>query len=105
MRQVVRDQIESMIRQRRYATGLKEDLESPRLSRAGTELFAKTYKSPIPFPFDGFSTARGNAADTCQELTTELLAGKLDFDGVIAKPIKAKNRAITVLRSMGDIYP
>jgi len=40
MRQVVRDQIESMIRQRRYATGLKEDLESHRLPRAGTELFA-----------------------------------------------------------------
>lgn len=104
MRQVVRDQIESMIRQRRYATGLKEDLESHRLSRAGTELFAKTYKSPIPFPFDGFSTARGNAADTCQELTTELLAGKLDFDGVIAKPVKAKNRAVTVLKETWGIF-
>lgn len=104
MRQVVRDQIESMIRQRRYATGLKEELESNRLSRACTELFAKTYKSPIPFPFDGFSTARGNAADTCQELTTELLTGRLDFDGVIAKPVKAKNRAVTVLKETWGIF-
>lgn len=104
MRQVIGDQIESMIRQRRYATGLKEDLESHRLSRAGTELFAKTYKSPIPFPFDGFSTAKGNAADTCQELTTALLAGKLDFDVVIAKPVKAKNRAVTVLKETWGIF-
>jgi hypothetical protein len=104
MRQVVRDHIEGMIRQRRYVTGLKENLDSHRLSRAGTELFAKTYNSPIPFPFDGFSTARGNAADTCQELTTELLSGKLDFDGVIAKPIKAKNRAVTVLKEAWGIF-
>lgn len=104
MRQVIRDQTDSMIRQRRYATGLREDLESRRLGSAATELFSKTYKSPIPFPFDGFSTAKGNAADTCQELTTELLAGKLDFDGVIAKPVKAKNRAVTVLKETWGIF-
>jgi len=104
MRQVIRAQIESMVKQRRHATGLKEELESHRLSRAGTELFSKTYKSPIPFPFDGFSTAKGNAADTCQELTTELLAGKLDFDSVIAKPVKAKNRAVTVLKETWGIF-
>jgi hypothetical protein len=104
MRQVIRDQIESMFKQRYHATGLEEDLESHRLSRAGTELFSKTYRSPIPFPFDGFSTAKGNAADTCQELTTELLAGKLDFDGVIAKPVKAKNRAVTLLKETWGIF-
>lgn len=104
MQQVIRDQIESMVRQRHYATGLKEDLESHRLSQVGTELFSKTYKSPIPFPFDGFSTAKGNAADTCQELTTELLAGRLDFDGVIAKPVKTKNRAVTILKETWGIF-
>jgi hypothetical protein len=104
MRQVIRDQIDSMIRQRRYATGLKDDLEARRLGSAATELFNKTYKSPIPFPFDGFSTAKGNAADTCQELTAELLAGKLDYDSVIAKPPKAKNRAVTVLKDTWGVF-
>jgi hypothetical protein len=104
MRQVIRDQVEGMIRQRRYATGLKAELESRRLSGAGTELFSKTYKSPMPFPFDGFNTAKGNAADTCQELTAELLTGKLDFDGVIAKPVKAKNRAVTVLKDTWGVF-
>ena len=104
VRQTVRDQVEGMLKQRRYVTGATEALESHRLSRAGTELFSKIYKSAIPFPFDGFSTARGNAADTCQDLTAELLAGKLDFDGVIAKPVKTKNRAITVLKDTWGIF-
>lgn len=98
LRQVIQEQVESMVKQRRYVTGLKEELEARRLSPAGSELFAKIYKTPIPFPFDGFSTAKGNAADTCQELTRELLLGKLDYDGIIAKPAMPKNRALTVLK-------
>ncbi|MFH1007900.1 MAG: hypothetical protein V1800_10440, partial [Candidatus Latescibacterota bacterium] len=102
--QVIREQVESMVKQRCYVTGLKEELETHRLSRAGTELFAKIYKTPIPFPFDGFSTAKGNAADTCQELTLGLFLGKLDYDGVIAKPVKSKNRAVTVLKDTWGIF-
>ncbi|MBU3932524.1 MAG: hypothetical protein KKF01_08805, partial [Proteobacteria bacterium] len=104
LRQVIRVQIENMVKQRRYATGLREEIEAHQLSRAGTELFSRIYKSPIPFPFDGFSTAKGNAADTCQELTLELLLGKLDYDGVIAKPPKSKNRAVTVLKNTWGIF-
>ncbi|MDD5679376.1 MAG: hypothetical protein PHW60_15515 [Kiritimatiellae bacterium] len=104
LHQVIREQIEGMIKQRRYATGLKEELESRRLSPAGRELFAKIYRTPIPFPFDGFSTTKGNAADTCQELTMELLLGKLDWNGVLAKPVKSKNRAVTVLKDAWDIF-
>jgi len=104
LRKVIREQVESMMKQRRYATGLKEELEVHRLSRAGTQLFAKIYKTPIPFPFDGFSTAKGNAADTCQELTLELFLGKLDYAGAIAKPPKSKNRAVTVLKDTWGIF-
>jgi len=101
---IIRSQVDSMIKQRRYVTGLKDGLESRRLARAGSELFARIYRSPIPFPFDGFSTARGNAADTCHELTRELLLGRLDYDGVIAKPAKAKNRAVTVLKDTWAVF-
>ncbi|MFC1461735.1 hypothetical protein ACFLQR_04375, partial [Verrucomicrobiota bacterium] len=104
LHQVIREQTETMVKQRRYATGLKEELESRRLGPAGRELFAKIYRTPIPFPFDGFSTAKGNAADTCQELTMELLLGKLDHDGIIAKPVKSKNRAVTVLNETWGIF-
>ena len=104
LRQVIREQVETMVKQRRYSTGLKEELESRRLGTAGRELFAKIYRSPIPFPFDGFSTSKGNAADTCQELTMELLLGKLDYNGIIAKPMKSKNRAVTVLKESWGIF-
>lgn len=104
LRQVVRSQIDSLIKQRRYITSLKDDLEARRLARAGTELFSRIYKQPVTFPFDGFSTARGNAADSCQDLTRELLLGKLDYDAVMGKPVKVRNRAVTVLKESWGIF-
>jgi len=104
MRQMISSIVESMIKERRYATGLSEELEANRLSRVGTELFARVYRSPLPFPFDGFSTARGNAADSCQELTADLFLSKLDYDAVMAKPMKVKNRALTVLRETWGVF-
>jgi hypothetical protein len=98
MVQTIRTQVDGMIKQRRYETALKEDIEAKRLGPVGTEIFKQIYKKPLPFPFDGFSTARGNAADSCQELTIELLRGTLDYDAVLAKPVKTKNRAVIVLK-------
>lgn len=104
MYQIIRNQVESMIKQRRYIVSLKDEMQSRRLGRAGTELFERIYTKPLSFPFDGFSTARGNAADTCQQLTSELLHGSLDYDSVIAKPVKVKNRAVTVLKDCWGVF-
>ena len=104
LRRMIREQVDSMVKQRLYITGLREEMEAQRLSRVGGELFARIYKSPIPFPFDGFSTSRGNAADTCQELTQELLLGRLDYDGVIARPVKSRNRALTTLKDSWGVF-
>ncbi len=104
MRHVVHGQTEELIKQRRYITALREELGAKRLSRVGTELFEYIYKKPLPFPFDGFATARGNAADSCQELIIDLLRGNLDYDAVISKPVKVKNRALTTLNSSWDIF-
>ncbi len=104
MRQVVRSQIEELTKQRRYITALKDELETNRLSRVGTELFERIYKRSLPFPFDGFSTARGNAADSCQELIIDLLRGSLDYDAVISKPVKVKNRALTTLNNSWSVF-
>lgn len=104
MRQVVQIQIEELIKQRRYITALKEKIEATRLSQAGTELFEHIYEKVLPFPFDGFTTARGNAADSCQELIIDLLRGNLDYDAVISKPVKVKNRALTTLNNSWDVF-
>lgn len=103
-KQLIRSHIENLIKQRHYVTFLKEEMGAHKLSRVGKELFSKIYKNPVPFPFDGFSTAKGNAADTCQELTSELLSGKLDYDAVIAKTLKTKNRAVSVLKDSWGIF-
>ncbi len=102
--QTVQSQIDDMLRQRRYITGLKEELRPSRLSRLGTELFQQIYRKPIPFPFDGFNVVRGNAADTCQQFITELIQGKLDYDGILAKPPRDKNRAIEVLSNTWGVF-
>jgi len=104
MHHVVRSQIEELAKQRRYITALNDDLKTNRLSQVGTELFERIYKRPLPFPFDGFSTARGNAADSCQELITDLLRGNLDYDAVLSKPVKVKNRALTTLNRSWAIF-
>lgn len=100
----IREIIDSLIKKRIFVMALTGDVEMQRLSRVGTRLFEGIYKKPIVFPFDGFTTARGNAANTCYELTHELMHGKLDYNGITAKPIEVKNRATTVLRDTWNIF-
>ncbi|MCF7668885.1 MAG: hypothetical protein K9N48_03810 [Verrucomicrobia bacterium] len=102
--QVLSGLIEERIKQRLYVTGLKSGIESRRLKRVGTELFERVFDKPMPFPFDGFTTARGNAADTCQALTSELLTASLDYSSLIAKPPKVKNRGLLVLRETWGVF-
>jgi len=101
---LIQNQIEGMIKKRHYITSYKQELESNLLKRLGTELFNHIYSSVLPFPFDGFSTSRGNAANTCLQLTNELFQGILDYDKILAKPQKDKNRALTVLENHWGIF-
>ena len=101
---LIQNQIEGMIKKRHYITSYKQELESNLLKRLGTELFNHIYSSILPFPFDGFSTSKGNAANTCSQLTNELFQGILDYDKILAKPAKDKNRALTVLENHWGIF-
>lgn len=98
IRKLVVQKTEDLLKQRRFFSALKDDFKANLIDRVGTELFSRIYTSPLPFPFDGFSTARGNAADDCHQLTLELFSGRLDYDSVIQKPSRQKNRAVTVLK-------
>lgn len=104
LRQEMESLIESMIKQRHYVVSFQLSDDSQRLAKVGSEVFSKIYSKPINFPFDGFTTAHGNAADTCQQLTSELLNGVLDYDNVMAKSIKVKNRAVQVLKESWEIF-
>ena len=104
IKKLLADYIEKSIRERRYVTGLRTPLEAGRLGRVGTELFSSVYGNPMPFPFDGFSTTRGNAADSCMELTTDLLNGRLDYESCSSKPPKVRNRALAVLKEKWQCF-
>jgi hypothetical protein len=97
-------QVATMLKQRRYLACLKSEIQAKRLSRVGTKIFSSIYPEPLTFPFDGFKTAQGNASDTCLQLTSECLAGQLDFNSVIAKPVKVKNRALQVLEKSWGVF-
>ncbi len=100
----LQEQIESLLRARIWVAGLEKAPETRKLRALCTEIFKEIYPNPITFPFDGFNTARGNAADTCHELIRELVLGKLDYNGIMVKPEKVKNRAITVLNQAWKIF-
>lgn len=102
--EIIRSRIDGMIKKRHYVSSLGEALEPHRPTRYGTGIFSTIYKHPITFPFDGFSTAKGNAADTCRELTAELIQGRLDWSGIISKPKKDQNRAESVLKTSWGIF-
>lgn len=104
LKSTIRMCIERMIKERHYVSGYSEPFEARRLGRVTTEMFSRIYRHPLPFPFDGFSTAKGNAAGDCQEMTNELLLGRLDWGSITAKPIKFKNRAVAVLKDSWDIF-
>lgn len=104
IQKAIRNLIENMLKEQQFVTSFGDELKPARRNRFGAELFERVYKKPLPFPFDGFSTARGNAADTCHRFIIELLHGKLDFDTVTAKPAKEKNRALMVLSDSWSIF-
>lgn len=100
----ITDSLEIMLKQRFFIAHTKSEIKGFRLSRVSTDLFKQIYTSPIPFPFDGFSTSKGNAADTCSVLTREMMHGTLDYQSIMAKPIKDKNRANSVLKESWGLF-
>ncbi|RLC20991.1 MAG: hypothetical protein DRI57_03445 [Deltaproteobacteria bacterium] len=97
---------EKMIQARMYVYPKAFKLESARLKKITLRLFEETYPKIVPFPFDGFSTARGNAAKDSREITVELFKGTLNDDWISSRKSKTQNRAVLVLRrswgALGD---
>jgi len=98
------NQLEVLIKGRHYVTAFTSPIEAHRLSPVCSEIFNRIYPKVLSFPFDGFSTSRGNAADSCVTFTSELLNGVLDYTTVEGKAIKEKNRALEVLSNTWKIF-
>lgn len=82
----------------------KQPVSGPRLTPKLENVFAAVYNQLVPFPFDGFHTAAGNAAKDCQMFTRELFMGTLDRDALANKTVQQRNRGFEVLdKSWGFI--
>jgi hypothetical protein len=78
-----------------YAT--EKEIKDSRIKNMLTDLFDVVYHKRISFPFDGFSTVRGNAAKDCQVFIRELFLGTLDREWLAARSVQQRNRAYLVL--------
>jgi len=92
------------LKQRQFVTTYSEPFEVKRLRFIGDQIFSRMFPKILPFPFDGFSTSRGNAADSCMRFTKELMTGVLDYQTLISKPVKEKNRGLRVLSDSWEIF-
>lgn len=97
VREDLLNQFEVLRRQRQMVFGTGQELRFSTLSSALTQLFETVYPFRIPFPFDGFSTAAGNAATDCQLFTRQLFLCHFDREWISAQPKRQKNRAHQVL--------
>ena len=102
--ETIRTQISSMIRQRFYISNLNSEEIGGRLRETTTKIFEKIYPKMMPFPFDGFHTARGNAADDCQLFIRELFMGSLDHAWYTSQPSRVRNRADSVLNECWQVF-
>lgn len=91
-------------RKRHIVFATDKQIGESRIKNMLTQLFEVVYPKRVTFPFDGFHTARGNAAKDCQVFTKELFLGNLDRDWISARGAQQRNRAYEVLdRSWGVI--
>jgi hypothetical protein len=92
------------LKQRHLVTGMSIEEERESQASLFSSLFRKIYPNILPFPFDGYGTAHGNAAESCYRLTFDLLRGNLTYSDVQAMPPRDRNRAQTVLNDTWKLF-
>ena len=97
----MRNRFRLLERERNLILACTKDVPEGRIKNILAELFDVIYYKHIPFPFDGFHTAKGNAAKDCRLFTSELFMGNFNQGRVAAMKTQQKNRAVRVLVRVG----
>jgi len=97
LEQEMRNQFSELERARHIVPSTNKQLTGSRIMSILTQLFDVVYPERILFPFDGFHTARGNAARDSQSFTRALFTGALDHDWITSRSPQQRNRAHEVL--------
>lgn len=77
--------------------GVSLDAKPSRLKKIGDAVFEKVFPKTIPFPFDGYSTKRGNGAQDCANLTRLLFLTDFSWGTTQSMGPQGRNRAQSVL--------
>ena len=83
-------------RSRHLIFATEREITKARIRNMLTQLFDQVYSQRIPFPFDGFAKARGNAAQDSREFTRAMFLGNFDRAYIQGLGSRLKNRAIAV---------
>lgn len=102
--QVLMQQFENLGLSRDICFATDCHIEKTRLAKMLERLFEVVYPYCPPFPFDGFSTSRGNAASDCQTFTRDLFTGFLDKERIFSLKAKQINRANEVLVKTWQVF-
>ncbi|HPJ27186.1 MAG TPA: hypothetical protein PLA80_13660, partial [Synergistaceae bacterium] len=103
-RELLLGRVQQLLLEREYLSFAQEANLPQSLKFLCTEIFEKTYPQVLPFPFDGYGTPRGNAAETCHLFIQELIPGNMSFHDVTRKAARDKNRALEVLVKSWDVF-
>jgi hypothetical protein len=104
VKEELNNKFEQLKAERHFCFATESKLNSTKMSALLEELFDTVYKKRIPFPFDGFNTAGGNAAKDCQIFTKELFRGGLDKEWLTARSGDELNRGHNVLDKSWGIF-
>lgn len=91
-------------KERNIIFATEKEVQTSRIKNMLTQLFQVIYPKIIPFNFDGFHTAKGNAAKDSQLFTKELIVGRLDKEWISTCNPKQRNRAHKVLAESWGIF-
>lgn len=96
--------VSKLERERYVLVATAKPIQPTRLSNMLYQVFDVIYYERTTFPFDGFSTARGNAAKDCQTFTRQFFLGFLDRNWLITQAAQQKNRGEKVLDNAWGVF-
>ena len=95
--ETIKAEANRLIMDRHYICGGAMDIPEGRLKPFLLSMLEEIYPDLLPFPFDGFSTTRGNAATDCIHIARQLYAGDYTRAWYTAQAPRLKNRADRVI--------
>ncbi|WP_242848797.1 hypothetical protein [Syntrophomonas palmitatica] len=98
------NQVSKLEKERNILVATIKAIPPSRLTSMLYQLFDSIYCERITFPFDGFSTSRGNAAKDCQTFTRQFFLGFLDRNWLMTQAAQQKNRGEKVFDKAWGVF-